>query len=615
MEIESNKTSGKLSFKKVLLWFLAIIILVLTGAGIFLYQNFNRLLSDALKNSFNSSLISDVYELKFKDLNVNFVLGNIKVNNVVLQPREKPFKVYPYINSSFRFSTKEILLNNVEIYTLLKQNRLRLKRVKIEKPAVEITIANEIPVFLPFKDTVAIVNDTIKHVEKRPIEGFFLEQFDLMDASIRAENFAKERNLQIEEVDITLTELKIDQKPGKDLFSYSYFDFYIGKITGSLQKESIKKISLSDYEIIIDSMKVEKTIDTLIYKFHDFHLGLKNLDIQTADSIFHLTLGNFNLSYSEKSIQIQNINFCPNISEKDLQKRHKFQITQFAGNAATINITGIGFDSLIQKNKLLVDEILVDSVSAKIFKDKTKPIDLKKFPDYPGQSVSAIKLPLLVKQVKATNLNLVNREYRPDSSYATANINKATLSVENLTNINTKQPLLINADAFLENKVRFQVILGFDYEKPEFSIKGSFPKFNLNDLNPLIQAYTPVTVKSGLVDEIEFTGKAGKTSSSGTMKFLYHDLNIDVKLEEKAAWKNSVLSFAANRVVSSANPVSEKLPPKIVKFSAERDMNKGFINIVIKSALSGLKETVLMSKENKKAYKEEKKKARRENKN
>lgn len=615
MEIESNKTSGKLSFKKVLLWFLAIIILVLTGTGIFLYHNFNRLLSDALKNSFNSSLISDVYELKFKDLNVNFALGNIKVNNVVLQPREKPLKVYPYINSSFRFSTKEILLNNVEIYTLLKQNRLRLKRVKIEKPAVEITIANEIPVFLPFKDTVAIVNDTIKHVEKRPIEGFFLEQFDLMDASIRAENFAKERNLQIEEVDITLTELKIDQKPGKDLFSYSYFDFYIGKITGSLQKESIKKISLSDYEIIIDSMKVEKTIDTLIYKFHDFHLGLKNLDIQTADSIFHLTLGNFNLSYSEKSIQIQNINFSPNISEKDLQKRHKFQITQFAGNAATINITGIGFDSLIQTNKLFVDEILVDSVSAKIFKDKTKPIDLKKFPDYLGQSVSAIKLPLLVKQVKATNLNLVNREYRPDSSYATANINKATLSVENLTNINTKQPLLINADAFLENKVRFQVILGFDYEKPEFSIKGSFPKFNLNDLNPLIQAYTPVTVKSGLVDEIEFTGKAGKTSSSGTMKFLYHDLNIDVKLEEKAAWKNSVLSFAANRVVSSANPVSEKLPPKIVKFSAERDMNKGFINIVIKSALSGLKETVLMSKDNKKAYKEEKKKARRENKN
>jgi hypothetical protein len=491
---------------------------------------------------------------------------------------------------------------------------LRLKRVKIENPAVEITIANEIPVFLPFKDTVATTTDTVKQTEKRPIEGFFLEQFDLMDASIRAENFAKERNLQIDEVDITLVDLKIDQKPGKDLFSYSYFDFYIGKINGSLQKESVKKISLSDYEIIIDSMKVEKTIDTLIYDFYDFQLGLKNLDKQTADSIFHITLEDFNLSYSDKSILLKNIAFNPNISETALQKRHKFQITQFAGNVGLLNINGIGFDSLFQKKKLFIDEILIDSVSAKIFKDKTKPIDLKKFPEYLGQTVAAIKLPLLIKQVKATNVNLINREYRPDSSYATANINKATMSVENFTNIDIKKPLIMKADAYLENKVLFQVTLGFDYKKPEFSIKGSFPKFNLKDLNPLIQSYTPVTVNSGQVDVIEFTGTAGKTSSSGTMKFLYHDLNIDIKLDEKAAWKNSVISFAANRVVASANPVSEKLPPKIVKFSAERDMNKGFINIVIKSALNGLKETILMSKENKKAYKEEKKKARRENK-
>jgi hypothetical protein len=43
-------------------------------------------------------------------------------------------------------------------------------------------------------------------------------------------------------------------------------------------------------------------------------------------------------------------------------------------------------------------------------------------------------------------------------------------------------------------------------------------------------------------------------------------------------------------------------------------MNKSFINITIKSALNGLKETILMSKENKKTYKEEKKKARKESK-
>jgi hypothetical protein len=43
-------------------------------------------------------------------------------------------------------------------------------------------------------------------------------------------------------------------------------------------------------------------------------------------------------------------------------------------------------------------------------------------------------------------------------------------------------------------------------------------------------------------------------------------------------------------------------------------MNKGFVNILIKSVLNGLKETMIMSKENKKAYKQAKKEMRKESK-
>jgi uncharacterized membrane protein len=64
-------------------------------------------------------------------------------------------------------------------------------------------------------------------------------------------------------------------------------------------------------------------------------------------------------------------------------------------------------------------------------------------------------------------------------------------------------------------------------------------------------------------------------------------------------------------LLPAANPASG-LPPRIVEFHAERDMHKSFVNITIKSLLAGLKETVLMSKENKKAFREEKKEAKKE---
>jgi hypothetical protein len=154
--------------------------------------------------------------------------------------------------------------------------------------------------------------------------------------------------------------------------------------------------------------------------------------------------------------------------------------------------------------------------------------------------------------------------------------------------------------------------LGFNYIQPQFTIDGLFKKFNLTDLNPVIEAFAPAKINKGVIDEIAFSGIGKRANAEGTMKFLYHDLEVDLDLKNQAKWKNSVLSFAANTVVASSNPGSADLPPKIVKYNFERDMNKGFINVVLKSALTGIKETVMMSKENKKTYKEDKKKARKE---
>ncbi len=611
MDPEQNKASGKYSRRSVLLWIVLGIFIVFIVSSIFIYENFNRLLSEALIKSFNSSIVSDVYDLKFNDLSVNFAFGNIRVKNVEILPKKKPLKSYPYINSFLELRTKEILLANVEIITLLKQNILKLESIKIDKPEVSIVITDENPIFLPFKESTVEL-DTVEHSGKRALNAYFLTRFALTDATVKIENLAKERNLIVDDLDITIKDFNLDQQPGKDLYSYSLLNLTVGEIKGSLHKESTNQISLKNYEILVNSLKVEKSIDTLIYQFDDFNMGLKDLDIHTTDSIFHIALQDFNLSYSDKSVTIKNIAFTPNISEKAIQKRFKFQKTQFQGSAALVKITGINFDSLLYRKKIFIDEIALDSVNSYFFKDKTKPIDTKHFPEYPAQLITSIKTPILIKHVLATNVNLTYNEIKPDKNRGKANINKATFKIENITTVDTSQPLMMKTDAFLENKAHFILNIDFDYKKPEFSFRGTFSKFDLNDLNPLIQSFTPASINKGVADKIEFTGVAKEKKADGTMKFLFHNLTFDLNLEDKADWKNSVLSFAANAVVTSSNPASDILPPRIVKYHVERDMNKSFINITLISVLEGLKETVFMSKENKILYKQAKKEARKE---
>jgi hypothetical protein len=209
---------------------------------------------------------------------------------------------------------------------------------------------------------------------------------------------------------------------------------------------------------------------------------------------------------------------------------------------------------------------------------------------------------------------LDNTEQKPDSTYAKVQITRATLDAENITNLSNGAGLAIQADAYVNDKAHFKAGLRYHYNKPQVNFQVAVDQFNLPNLNPLIQAYTPAKINKGVLDEIFFSGMAGQTEANGTMKFLYHDLEIDLVLHEQAKWKSAVIAFAANSVLNSSNPISDTSPPRVVQFHIQRDPRKGFINVILKSLLNGLKETMIMSKENRKAYQDSKKKMNQKNK-
>ncbi len=601
-----DPTKGKWPIKRIVL----ICILVVTAiVGILVYSNFNRLLSDALMKSFNSSLASDVYELKFEKLRVNLVEGSIRVMGVVIKPREEPLKEYLDINSSFVLTTERLTLMNVELWMLLKSSVLRLERISIHQPYIQLDISDLRPVFIPFKDTTTVTDDS-EHSNKKAIESFVLDKFELLDASFHVTNHAKEREFRVSAFNVALNGLSINQQPGEDRVAFQRIELSLGEFMGHLRKGAVRKIGFHEFKIGIDSLAFQATVDTVIYRVDDFTMGFNNLDMLTADSLFHLTMQSFDLSYKRKSVTMAEVVFTPNISEADMQARFVYQHTNVSGSVESLSLRQVNFDSLINHRTILIDSVLLDKPDVSIFKDNTKPVDKNRIPAYFGQQLGALPVSLRVKHVKATNIHLVNVERKRDSSYARVSIHRGTALVGNITK-RSRKPMTLHADAYIENKVHFDLQLGFSYQEPEFTLNGKLGKFNLMDLNSVILAYTPAKINRGTADEISFSGMVYKTNSTGTMKFLYHDLEVDLELQKKARWKSAAIAFAANAIVDSSNPPSAKLPPRIVKFEAKRDMNKGFINLIIKSLLSGVKETLIMSKENRQSYKDSKKKAKK----
>ena len=592
----------KRSIKKIILWVAAGLLIIIVGGGVLVYSNLNRLLTNALYNGFNTNIISDVYSLKFENLDVNIMTGSVKVFNVKMQPRTEPVNHYSYINSKFVLVANKMILKNVDLIKLLRQNKLDLKKIELDQPGIEFEIADSIQVFFPFKPSA---KDTTNRKSKKTIESYFLEEFSMKDAFFHVVNTAKLREFNIDKINLSLREVFVDRQPGRDSIAYKHFDFSIGELTGNLRGKNLRYVHFKDFNVTIDSLNVLETPDTVIYKFADIRTGIKNLDMQTADSIYHVTLESFQLSYKKKSIEFENLSAKPNISDAAMQRRFKYRKEHFTVDIGSLQLHGIHFDSLTYAQKILIDEILLDKVSAKIYKDLTKPFPPDHRPKYLGQQFQSMKMPLYIRQIKATRVDLLNTEKLPDGeTVGIANINRATLEMQNVTSLPSKDKLTINAEAYIENKAKATVALTFDYSKPYFTFNARVAKFDLTDLNNLTNSYTPARISKGIADEIAINGYVNETQSNGTMRFLYHDLVIDLNIEDKARWKSDLLGFAANTLLSGSNPPSPNLPAKEVKFEVIRDPRKGFMNMIIKSILDGLKETFLMDKENKKAYKE-----------
>jgi len=593
----------KRSVKRTILGISIIVLITIVTCTIFIYINLNRLLTNALHNGFNDNLISNVYELKFEDLEANILTGSVRVLNVKMYPRDNPVHTYPYINSSLRLEARKMILKNVDLILLLRSNKLYLEKIELVEPGIDFTIADVNPIFFPFKEKEAAQQEK---TDKKSIESYSLKEFSMKDASFHVINLAKVREFNIQRINLTVKDILIDQQPGRDKISYAHFDFSIGELTGRLENKELRYINFKDFKVNIDSLYLEETQDTILYHFADVKTGIDNLDIQTADSTYHITMESFNVRYDKKSVELCNLSFKPNISDAALQKKYPYRKENFAGTIGNIQISGVNFDSLIYKRKIVIDEILLDDVSASIYKDLTKPFPPDHRPEYLGQQIKAIAWPVIIHQIKATHVNLVNTEVKPDGGIGKANIRRASLTIEHITNLPTVENLTVSADAYVENKAHAYLRLGFDYNKPQFSIDGKVEKFDLTDLNALTNSYAPVRIKEGIADGITFSGMVFKTGSTGTMKFLYHDLVIDMELEDKAEWKSLVLGLVANTYISSSNPSSANLPERVVHFEVERDMRKGYLSMTIKSILDGVKETFIMSKENKKAYREAK---------
>jgi len=124
-------------------------------------------------------------------------------------------------------------------------------------------------------------------------------------------------------------------------------------------------------------------------------------------------------------LHLRNLVMKPTLSNDAFNKLRNYQKELYSITVKKVDILNISFDSLRFFHTVLVGQVSLDSANVLIYKDKTKNVDLKRFPEFPGQQLNSINFPITINGLKLSESALEYQEKKPDGDLASIKIRKA----------------------------------------------------------------------------------------------------------------------------------------------------------------------------------------------
>ena len=600
MKSKQNSKSHSKRHKRLLI-IAAIILFIAGGVAFYITRNLNTVLTEKIMEVYNRADVHNFYNLQFKNLKVNIFTGNVRIGDVHFIPRNKEKAEWFSRNGSIRLDVERITITGADIIDFIKNDRIDVGKFKIKN--ADLFIDNRSESFMPFAFIRKKKSGDSTNLKIRIGEIRFAHTRLIYNDKTNPE---KENHLD----DLNLIIQRLEFNKSHKNFMFSVEKFMITMNTLALSTEAIKELKVKHFALNINKIALNNNSGKYEYSYDDFYILLKNPSLITADNRYNISMKQAEIDYIKKSVSLSDINLKPLISKKKFARSFKYRHPQASLSVKNADIYQMDFSKLTYEKMLFADSLVLHDLDVNLYSDGTKPIDTTRFPDYPGKQILTLKQPLNIGSIIVRNAVIHSRMKKKRGGESFVDITDVNAIVTNVQNQKSEGQLNIEAYGKIQSSIPFEISLAFDYGYNRYSFNGHVGRSDLSSLSRVVASFAPVTISSGKIKRMDFKGKAGAEKTEGTMTFLYNDLHIEMQTgskEKKKGFQNKFLSAVANSYLYLNNPAEPDMPPREVNFHVERDMNKSFINLLIKGLLAGIKESIIPSKENRKLYRQNRK--------
>ncbi len=561
------------TIRNIILWILAVLILL---AGIFFsigYFYYSKIIRSYLTEVVSRES-KGLYKVEIGSLSLNILSGNLTIDQFLLLPDTAYYRAHSLTDTCspllIRLNIKQFRIRDFNVMDAIKFRKIDIKRVRFTNP--EITVFR---MKIPYEAR-----------EEKQKEKMTSIPLPMGLSSIEVMEFIIE-NAKLEFVDCSQDSVTRNLFPTCNIFIR---------------------------HILVDSAHQGKI---RLFNADDISITLGAYSLPTKNGMNKLSFGKIGLSTASGEVYIKDFHLEPLYNKHDYTRKLGYQTDWMDIRINKLSFHRMNLRSLLFEGKLQAGLLVIDTLTLDDYRDKR----ISPRPGFkPPLSQDAIRKLKTYLRIDTVQLQGGKASYAEQTGAVPGTIyfDKLNAIFTGLTNDSTLlQAGLVSelqGTAWLMGKGKLDATIRFNFgdKRNSFTFSANLGPIELVEINPMLSNLLPARVVSGKLISLKVPiVYANADISKGKLLFYYNNLSINVLDKKQTTWtkiKTGVINWAANDlVVNNDNPTkSGKMKTGVIFFNRAKD--KGIINFLWKSVLSGLKSTMgFNSKAQKELIKEEKK--------
>lgn len=534
--------------------------LLLLAAGLVFWRNYKYKLVNKKLDYLVTDKSKGLYQLNYKNLVIDEVLGNISVENLEIISDSLVYQKLTKSGTSpenlFYLSIPKLTISGVKTPRALLNKEISAHIIKVENAEIEISLGNE---------------------NKENKSGFSSKmRSDLYHLLLGKLASIKADSVILENANLTL----IDMKSGVVRCKANGFSLrFSGIAIDSLVQNDSSRVLFSK-DLSVHCNKFELPSKNKIYK-----LLISGLDYNTITNHLHTDL----------------INWKPLLSETDFVNTFKYTQDRLDIRIGKLDIWQIKLQELMNQ-ELKADTVQISNASFRIFSDKSFPHDsVDRTHDYPQESIMRLPFSIHVNQifVKDSYVEYKEKNDKSDSSGKVAFF-KVQAILNNVTNmlsyikLNNQMSLHFKASFLDETAFSAHILMRLNDRNGNFQLDARLEELSAPSLNILLKPMALAELDKGKITGLSYHLDATNLNAKGRLKLTYNNLSLKLlkKDDDKNKYKTKFLpTLASGLVLKDANPQNGKIRMGNVNYT--RDIHTSIFNLMWKSLFACIKQVAM----------------------